>query len=109
MVYMLELFLHYLLKVPVNMIRNQLIEILFVFFAENGVLFMAYGRCQNFLCFLNNKTHHEQLTSVENMAAGSFAAVFSSLVLCPIELVKCRIQTMNDMPFYQKNQMRRTM
>lgn len=60
----------------------------FVFFKENDVLFMAYGQCQKFLCLLNNKTHNEQLTSVENMAAGSLAAVFASLALCPIELVK---------------------
>lgn len=76
---------------------------------ENGVLFMAYGQCQKFLCLVNNKTHHEQLTSIENMAAGSLAAVFASIVLCPIELVKCRIQTMNEMSLNKDNQLRKTM
>ncbi|CAF0912446.1 unnamed protein product [Adineta steineri] len=65
--------------------------------AENGVLFMAYGQCQNVICLLNNKNHNEELTSIENMAAGSLAAAFASLALCPTELVKCRIQTMNEM------------
>ncbi|CAF3620562.1 unnamed protein product [Rotaria sp. Silwood1] len=64
--------------------------------AENGILFMAYGQCQNMMCFLRNKTDHEQLNPLENMAAGSFAAVFSSIALCPTELVKCRIQTLNE-------------
>ncbi|CAF3270876.1 unnamed protein product [Rotaria socialis] len=75
--------------------------------AENGVLFMAYGQCQNIICKLNNKDNHEQLTSLENMAAGSLAATFASFVLCPTELVKCRIQTMHEMQSNTENQMRK--
>jgi solute carrier family 25 (mitochondrial ornithine transporter) member 2/15 len=63
---------------------------------ENGILFMAYGQCQNFVCFLRNKSHCEQLTTGENMAAGSCASIFSSLALCPTELVKCQMQTLNE-------------
>jgi solute carrier family 25 ornithine transporter 2/15 len=70
---------------------------------------MAYGQCQNLICLLNNKTHNEQLTSVENMAAGSLAAIFASLALCPTELVKCRIQTMNEMLLNKENQIRKRM
>ncbi|CAF3954802.1 unnamed protein product [Adineta steineri] len=66
--------------------------------AENGILFMAYGQCQRLICSLSNKTNNEQLTTFENMLAGSVGSVFSSLVLCPTELVKCRLQTLNDMP-----------
>jgi solute carrier family 25 ornithine transporter 2/15 len=76
---------------------------------ENGVLFMAYGQCQDLICLLKHKTHHEQLTSLDNMAAGSLAAAFASLALCPIELVKCRIQTMNEMSTYHENPMRKRM
>ncbi|CAF1135519.1 unnamed protein product [Rotaria sordida] len=65
--------------------------------AENGILFMAYGQSQNLICVLRHKTDHEQLNTFENMAAGSFAAVFSSVALCPTELVKCRAQTLNEM------------
>jgi solute carrier family 25 ornithine transporter 2/15 len=78
-------------------------------FKENGVLFLAYGQCQNLICSLNNKTHNEQLTSIENMAAGSLAAGFSSLALCPTELVKCRIQTMNEMTMNKDIQVRKRM
>jgi solute carrier family 25 ornithine transporter 2/15 len=59
---------------------------------------MAYGQCQRLVCSLTNKTNSEQLTTFENMLAGSFGSIFSSLVLCPTELVKCRLQTLNDMP-----------
>jgi solute carrier family 25 ornithine transporter 2/15 len=58
---------------------------------------MAYGQCQSFICLFRNKTNTEQLTTLENMAAGSFASVFSSIALCPTELVKCRIQTSKEL------------
>jgi len=70
---------------------------------------LAYGQCQRYLCSLNNKTHTEELTTVENMAAGSLAAVFAAVALCPIELVKCRLQTINEMSLNTENQMRKTM
>ncbi|CAF2622560.1 unnamed protein product [Rotaria sp. Silwood2] len=60
------------------------------------------------ICLLNNKTHHEQLTSLENMAAGSLAAIFASFALCPTELVKCRMQTMNDIQLHTQNPMHKT-
>lgn len=58
---------------------------------------MSYGQCQNFICILRNKINSEQLNTFENMAAGSCASIFSSIALCPTELVKCRVQTMNEM------------
>ncbi len=64
---------------------------------------MAYGQCQSLICSLRNKTHSEQLTTFENMLAGTVGSVFSSLVLCPTELLKCRLQTLNDMPISQRS------
>jgi len=58
---------------------------------------MSYGQCQYFICLLRNKIDKEQLNTLENMAAGSIASIFSSIALCPTELVKCRIQTLNEM------------
>ncbi|UJR22006.1 hypothetical protein I4U23_025073 [Adineta vaga] len=74
--------------------------------AENGILFMAYGQCQNLIAFTRNRTDNDQLTTVDNMAAGSLAAVFSSLVLCPTELVKCRTQTMREMEMINPSNMK---
>lgn len=69
---------------------------------------MAYGQCQKLICLLRSKADHEQLSSVENMAAGSLSAVFASLVLCPTELVKCRIQTLNELSINQNMPRQRT-
>ncbi|XP_075419004.1 mitochondrial ornithine transporter 1 isoform X2 [Tenrec ecaudatus] len=38
-----------------------------------------------------------KLSDLQNAAAGSFASAFAALVLCPTELVKCRLQTMHEM------------
>ncbi|XP_046505002.1 mitochondrial ornithine transporter 1-like isoform X2 [Equus quagga] len=35
-------------------------------------------------------------SDLHNAAAGSFASAFAALVLCPTELVKCRLQTMYE-------------
>ncbi|XP_058404086.1 mitochondrial ornithine transporter 1 isoform X3 [Diceros bicornis minor] len=36
-------------------------------------------------------------SDLQNAAAGSFASAFAALVLCPTELVKCRLQAMYEM------------
>lgn len=38
----------------------------------------------------------EDLTTLGNASAGFFAAFFSSLTLCPTELIKCRLQAMRE-------------
>ncbi|XP_057345316.1 mitochondrial ornithine transporter 1 isoform X3 [Manis pentadactyla] len=38
-----------------------------------------------------------RVRDLQNAAAGSFASAFAALVLCPTELVKCRLQTMHEM------------
>ncbi|XP_048851085.1 mitochondrial ornithine transporter 1-like isoform X1 [Brienomyrus brachyistius] len=43
---------------------------------------------------LHLPVHHSNL---QNATAGSMASIFSSLVLCPTELVKCRMQAMHEM------------
>ncbi len=37
------------------------------------------------------------LSPVENALSGSLAAVFAALVLCPTELVKCKLQALREM------------
>ncbi|XP_052642173.1 mitochondrial ornithine transporter 1 isoform X1 [Harpia harpyja] len=93
--------------------------------AENSVLFMCYGFCQQIvrrIVGVDRKTklrmaflqvHHLRAVSgpavsvcltithfssdLQNAAAGSFASAFATLVLCPTELVKCRLQAMHEM------------
>ncbi|KAG7271070.1 hypothetical protein CRUP_026002 [Coryphaenoides rupestris] len=65
--------------------------------AENSVLFMSYGVCQRFVRFLVEKPPEAALSDIQKASAGSVASIFSSLVLCPTELVKCRLQAMHEM------------
>lgn len=96
--------------------------------AENSVLFMSYGFCQQVIRFAaglrsdavlrwvsgkviqavvevylrsgkkkNNPFSSLYFSDVQKACAGSVASIFSSLVLCPTELVKCRLQAMYEM------------
>lgn len=38
----------------------------------------------------------EELDTLHNATAGGAAAFFSSLALCPTELIKCRLQTLSE-------------
>ncbi|XP_053975275.1 mitochondrial ornithine transporter 1 [Hylaeus anthracinus] len=64
--------------------------------AENSVLFAAYGGCQKVISNLLGVKKVEDLTSLQNAWAGFFAAFFSSLTLCPTELIKCKLQAMRE-------------
>ncbi|XP_076761273.1 mitochondrial ornithine transporter 1 isoform X1 [Xylocopa sonorina] len=64
--------------------------------AENSVLFAAYGGCQKVISNILGVKKVEDLTSFQNASAGFFAAFFSSLTLCPTELIKCKLQAMRE-------------
>jgi solute carrier family 25 (mitochondrial ornithine transporter) member 2/15 len=64
--------------------------------AENSVLFFAYGLCQKGIASTTKHKQVEQMNSAQNALAGSGAAFFASLVLCPTELVKCRLQSARE-------------
>ncbi|XP_034973610.1 mitochondrial ornithine transporter 1-like [Zootoca vivipara] len=65
--------------------------------AENSVLFMCYGFCQSVVRSIAGLDRKAKLSDLQNAAAGSFASAFATLVLCPTELVKCRLQAMHEM------------
>ncbi|KAG9329162.1 hypothetical protein JZ751_024321, partial [Albula glossodonta] len=65
--------------------------------AENAVLFACYGTCQQLTARAFGLGNISELSDLQNAAAGSLASVFSSLVLCPTELVKCRMQALHEM------------
>ncbi|CAK7320980.1 Mitochondrial ornithine transporter 1 [Vulpes lagopus] len=70
---------------------------LMAYVAENSVLFMCYGFCQQLVRKVVGLDEQEKLTDLQMAAAGSFASAFAALALCPTELVKCRLQTMYEM------------
>jgi len=63
--------------------------------AENSILFCAYGVCQSTVANLAGM-RTEELDTLHNATAGGAAAFFSSLALCPTELIKCRLQTLSE-------------
>ncbi|XP_051521076.1 solute carrier family 25 member 15a isoform X2 [Myxocyprinus asiaticus] len=65
--------------------------------AENAVLFMSYGFCQNVVRFVSGLEQDKELSDVQKACSGSVASIFSSMALCPTELVKCRLQAMHEM------------
>ncbi|XP_040196285.1 mitochondrial ornithine transporter 1-like [Rana temporaria] len=65
--------------------------------SENSVLFMSYGFCQRIVRNVSGLEKNAHLSNLHNATAGSIAAAFASLALCPTELVKCRLQAMHEM------------
>ncbi|XP_064555681.1 mitochondrial ornithine transporter 1 [Drosophila montana] len=68
--------------------------------AENSVLFAAYGGCQKFVSYVVGKELASELTTTQNACAGSLAACFSTLTLCPTELIKCKLQALREMKHF---------
>ncbi|CAB4064856.1 Mitochondrial ornithine transporter 1,60S ribosomal protein L21-2,60S ribosomal protein L21-A,60S ribosomal protein L21,60S ribosomal protein L21-B,Cysteine-rich protein 2-binding protein,60S ribosomal protein L21-1 [Lepeophtheirus salmonis] len=69
---------------------------------ENAVLFYTYGWCRE--CVLPNFFGVSSNASpIWNAIAGSMASTFSSLVLCPTEMVKCRLQVQRQLYANTKN------
>ncbi len=64
--------------------------------AENSVLFAGYGICQKVIARAAGVSSVTELNTFHNGSAGFLAAFFSSLVLCPTELVKCRLQALRE-------------
>jgi len=64
--------------------------------AENSILFAAYGACQKLIAGVLHVPRVEELGVVANGASGFLAAFWSSLALCPTELVKCKLQAMRE-------------
>ena len=52
----------------------------------------------------NTKQKVEDLNPLENASAGFLAAFFSSLTLCPTELVKCKLQALQETQFVNINE-----
>ncbi|ELW54096.1 Mitochondrial ornithine transporter 2 [Tupaia chinensis] len=65
--------------------------------SQNSVLFMCYGFCQQFVRAVVGVDKQAKLSDLQTATAGSLASAFAALVLCPTELVKCRLQTMHEL------------
>jgi solute carrier family 25 ornithine transporter 2/15 len=46
---------------------------------------------------LSNTGTIEEMNTLQNALSGSIAAIFAAMVMCPTELVKCRLQAQHEM------------
>nr|XP_004664739.2 mitochondrial ornithine transporter 2 [Jaculus jaculus] len=65
--------------------------------AHSSVLFWCYGFCRQLVRKVSGLREPAELSDLQTAAAGSLASAFAALVLCPSELVKCRLQTAYEM------------
>ncbi|CAK5101001.1 unnamed protein product [Meloidogyne enterolobii] len=61
--------------------------------SENAVLFTSYGFCQKAVGYASGSNTTGPLG---NATAGALAAFFAAIVLCPTELVKCKLQAQSE-------------
>ncbi|KAJ1920482.1 mitochondrial ornithine carrier protein [Mycoemilia scoparia] len=63
--------------------------------AENAIAFFSYNRIQNFIRYVTSTPTETPLSIPQLFAAGAFAGCAGSLILTPIELIKCKLQVEN--------------
>ena len=56
----------------------------------------SFQLCQRGVAGVVGNKDYSRLTEFENACAGGSAAFFSSLALCPTELIKCKLQAMRE-------------
>ena len=66
---------------------------------ENAILFVAYEQCKKLVSLTKTRLigSSAELGPLENALAGSGAAVFSAMWLCPTEHVKCQLQVRREL------------
>lgn len=65
--------------------------------SENSILFLFYGICQKGIAYLVGYENVSEMKPIHNAFAGAGSAIVSSVSLCPMGLVKCRLQSMREM------------
>lgn len=64
--------------------------------SENAVLFVALGFAKKFVATMSN-TELRNLSNMQMALSGSIASIFSAIVVCPTELIKCKMQALTEM------------
>jgi len=70
--------------------------------AETSVLFLCYGQCSKVVAHLAD-VDKDNMTTFHKACSGSFASFFAAFALCPLELIKCRMQTLQEFKGTNKN------
>ena len=68
-----------------------------------AIVFCSYGVCEEMVRSLSGKQSTEDLLVWEHATAGAMTGIVSSFFLCPMELVKCRLQAMHQLAATNKD------
>lgn len=60
-----------------------------------AVVFMSYGFCEEAVRRARGKAALRDLTVWDHASAGAMTGVVASFVLCPVEVIKCRLQALS--------------
>ncbi|XP_023346709.1 mitochondrial ornithine transporter 1 [Eurytemora carolleeae] len=63
---------------------------------ENSILLTAYGLCQKGIARVTNTQKLDEMSLSSLALSGSCASFFSSLIICPTELIKCKLQGLRE-------------
>lgn len=63
---------------------------------KTAVVFMSYGLCEELVRRATGCSKTHDLTVWHHAAAGAMTGVVASFILCPLELLKCRMQAMKQ-------------
>ena len=65
--------------------------------SENSALFLFYGQSRELIRRVSGTATCADLSVTQNACAGALSAVFSSLIVSPLELIKCRQQAQHEL------------
>jgi len=60
--------------------------------SKTGITFMSYGLCEQLMCKVLDFSSPDELMLLHHASIGGFTGILNSLFLCPLEVVKCRLQ-----------------
>ena len=63
---------------------------------KTAVVFMCYGLCEELVRRLTDHDKVEELSAWQHAGAGAMTGITASFVLCPLELLKCRLQALQQ-------------
>lgn len=63
---------------------------------ENSLLYGTYSYCQRVMADLKGVAGTSNLSLLDDACAGSISAMLSTLVLCPSEVLKCKLQAIQE-------------
>lgn len=76
--------------------------------SENVALFTAMPFCQRLVTYFSGKESVKELNLLQLATAGSCCGFFTSLVMCPNELIKCKMQSSREVAQLTKSNVLQT-